>query len=84
MLLELPTGHVGGVAAAAPSCRNTTAILDKGRKVAAPGREQNLPLAIALGQLPSGTRLVIRDLSGREWCIRPGGQAAVIKLREAA
>jgi hypothetical protein len=41
-------------------------------------------LALALNQMPSGSSLVIRDASGRDWHITPARQAAMQSLREAA
>jgi hypothetical protein len=90
VVLRVRARHVGGAAAAATSCRNATvrsggsAPVHQGRKATAPAAKQSLALAVALGQLPSGTRLVVRDMNGREWCIRPGRQATVIELRGAA
>jgi len=37
--------------------------------------EWRLTLALALDQMPSGSSLVIRDASGRDWCIGPAGIA---------
>jgi hypothetical protein len=47
-------------------------------------REWRLTLALALNQMPSGSSLLVRDASGRDWHIAPAGQAAVQSLREAA
>lgn len=88
MLLE-PFARHARRAAASTSCRNATvlsyapAVADKGSKVAGPGCEHSLALAIALRQLP-GTQLVVRDMSGRERRIGPSRQATVIQLRKAA
>jgi hypothetical protein len=87
---EVRARHVGGAAAmTTTSCRNATvrsgasAAVHTGRKVTAPGGKQSLALAVALGQLHSGTRLVIRGMNGREGCIRPGPQVTVTELRGA-
>lgn len=88
MLLELSTRRTDSAVAASSSGRNTTdllrtsAVVNRGRKVA-PGHEQSQALAMALGQLPSGTCLIVRDMSGREWCIKPHCQAMVIELSRA-
>jgi hypothetical protein len=46
--------------------------------------EWRLTLALALNQMPSGSSLLVRDASGRDWHIAPAGQAAVQSLRKAA
>ncbi len=90
MLLELPAGHVGGAAAVSSPCQSPIVLSgvsvagDKSGKVAAPRLQQRLALAAALGQLPSGTRLVLRDTRGRNWDVSPACQATAIELREAA
>lgn len=90
MAVEVRTGHVGGVAPATSSCRKADvrshafAVAHNGRRVTTLGGQQDLALAEALDQLPSGTYLVIRDKSGREWRIEPGRQATVTELRRAA
>lgn len=90
MILKVRTRHAGGAPVATTFCRKATvrsdasAAVHKRRKVTAPRGMQSLALAMALGQLPSGTRLVLRDMYGREWCIRPGSRATVIELRGAA
>ena len=50
----------------------------------APDREWRSTMARALEQLPSGSCLVIRDASGREWHIGPASRAVARSLREAA
>ncbi len=59
-------------------------MLSRGHATAASNHEWRLTLALSLNQMPSGSNLVIRDASGRDWRIAPAGQAAVQSLREAA
>lgn len=92
MLLELPIGRLDRTPAST-SGRNAAVLsfasthTDKCHGATGPECpecEQSLALAVALGQLPSGMHLVVRDMSGREWCIKPGRQVSLIELREAA
>jgi hypothetical protein len=88
--VEAHTGYVGGIAAATTSCRKLTVrshlsvATDNGCGGITLAGEENLVLAEALDRLPSGARLIIRDKSGREWCISPSRQATVTELRRAA
>lgn len=89
MLLHLPYQPVDGASAVPTSCRHATAlpapraVAATDGKVATARPQQRLALAVALGQLPSGTRLQIGDTNGREWCVSPVHQATAIELREA-
>lgn len=58
--------------------------LADGRPGTAPERGWRVALATALGQLPSGARLTVRDSDGREWCVAPAVQARAASFREAA
>jgi hypothetical protein len=89
VLLELPTRRLERTPAS--TSRHSAAVLsyassDTEERYGMTGleSEQNLALVVALGQLPSGMHLVVRDMSGREWCIKPGRQMSVVELREAA
>lgn len=66
------------------SLSHASTVASKDGDVAASASEQQLALAMALRQLPSGTCLIVRDVSGREWSIKPARQASVIELRGAA
>jgi len=57
-------------------------VADRGRTVPDPG--WRLAMATALGQLPSGACLTVRDTEGREWCIAPAARATATSFREAA
>ena len=86
MLLQLPTGRVRATASCRPATglSSASAPARKDGRASATRSHQCLALAVALGQLPTGRRLVIRDISGREWCISPAREATFIELRGAA
>jgi hypothetical protein len=57
--------------------------VDNGAK-AALEREWEQAMAAALGQLPSGTCLTVRDSKGREWDVVPAARAVAASFGEAA
>jgi hypothetical protein len=72
---------------ASQQCRTGHApvtMLAERRAKAASAIEWRLDLALALKQLPSGSCLVVRDASGREWSISPASQIGSSQLRKAA
>jgi len=91
MIVDLPAAYVGLKKASARASRRDSAslpgvlsVLAEGRTRVALEREWRLTMALALRELPSGTCLVARDATGREWYIGPAGQAAAQMLRKAA
>jgi hypothetical protein len=54
-----------------------------GRGGAVPEPGWRLAMAAALGQLPSGACLTVRDTDGREWCIGPAARATAASFGEA-
>jgi hypothetical protein len=90
MVVDLPATQVCGkrapLRASLQDCTKlpTLGILPKGRVKAAPEGEWHLTMAFALEHLPSGSRLVVRDASGREWCICPASQPTSQVLRRVA
>jgi hypothetical protein len=91
MVIDLPAAYVGLKKASAHAGRQDRTALPRVLTVLAEGhvkvnieREQRLTLATALKHMPSGTCLVIRDDSGREWYIGPAGQPITMSLRNAA
>lgn len=90
VVVELPAASVGaGRASAHASRQGVTGLPGALRigadhiEVASEG-EWRLTLALALNQMASGSSLVVRDASGRDWYIAPASQAAAHSLREAA
>jgi hypothetical protein len=90
VLVELSARRSGSAPASSRSLRNVawppcvTPTTAMARDAEASGAEEHLALAMALGQLPSGTRLIVHDLNGREWSINPGHPASVSELQGAA
>jgi hypothetical protein len=86
VLLQLPAGRAG---VASPQTRGEhmtvlTGVPPSGGEEAAPKLQQHPGLTGALGRLPAGARLVIRDTCGREWRISPALRVKEIELREAS
>lgn len=89
MVVDLPVIQAGGkqVPGHFQQCRTGHApvtMLAERRVKAASVVEWRLDLALALKQLPSGSCLVVRDASGREWSISPASQIGSSQLRKAA
>ena len=47
------------------------------------GQGWRLTMAAALGQLPAGACLTVRDSDGREWYVGPAAQVKAASFREA-
>lgn len=90
MVVDLSVIHASGKQVpghASQQCRAGHApvtMLSKRRVKVPPAVEWRLDLALALKQLPSGSCLVMRDASGREWSISPASQIGSSQLRKAA
>jgi hypothetical protein len=57
-------------------------LVDDGAK-GTPGGRWELTIAAALGQLPSGACLTVRDSNGREWYVSPAAWAVAASFGEA-
>ena len=90
MIVDLPVAYAPVKRSSAHASRQGIAgprgvpVLGRGHATAASNRDWRLTLALALSQMPSGSSLVVRDASGRDWHIAPAAPAAIQSLREAA
>jgi len=90
VVVDLPAAYVGaGQASGHASRQGVTGLpgvlsLVAGHLDVASEGQWRLTLALALDQMPSGSSMVVRDASGRDWYIAPASQAVARSLREAA
>jgi hypothetical protein len=90
VVVDLPAAYVGIGQASGHACRQGVTGLPgvlspvAGHIEVASEGEWRLTLALALDQMPSGSSMVVRDASGRDWYIAPASQAVAHSLREAA
>jgi hypothetical protein len=74
MVVDLPAARVGP--------RLLMLVDNRARAALDHGWERDV--AAALGQLPSGACLTVRDASGREWHVRPAARARAASFDEAS
>jgi hypothetical protein len=90
VVVDLPVAHVRAERATARAARQDITVMREVLSLAgvhaaaAQECEWRLTLALVLDELRSGSSLVIRDASGRDWRIAPAGHAEARSLRRAA